>query len=85
MQPDHEHKPFDPPVTVEIDAAARTVGSVAEAYALLSDVGWPGERGPRHRDATETCLKVFDGHRSTKDARDRFVEAAREAGILQSG
>lgn len=84
MEPDPtQDKPFEAPVTVEIEAAARAVGSVGEAYTMLSGTGWPGKRGPRHRDAVETCLKVFDGHRSTVDARDRFVEAAREAGILR--
>lgn len=34
------------------------------------------------RDAFETAEKVLEGDRSTEDARDRFVEAAREAGIL---
>ncbi|MGO4842821.1 DUF982 domain-containing protein, partial [Rhizobiaceae sp. 2RAB30] len=38
--------------------------------------------GPRHRDAVDTCLKVLDGHRSTIDARNAFIEAAREAHIL---
>ena len=85
MKPLHtEDKPFDAPVAVAVGAIVRDVGSVGDAYALLNDVGWP-ERGPRHRDASETCLKVFDGHRSTADARNRFVEAAREAGILRRG
>ncbi|MEO3387208.1 DUF982 domain-containing protein [Mesorhizobium sp. CAU 1741] len=83
MQPDDtDDKPFDAPVTVHSGGATRSIGSVREAYDFLSGTDWPGERGPRHRDAEDACLKVFDGHRSRVDARDGFIEAAREAGIL---
>lgn len=84
MQTDHEarDKRFDPPVAIRIGEALRDVGSVREALGLLADPDWPGERGPRHRDAEDACLKVLDGHRSTADAHAGFVEAAREAGIL---
>lgn len=75
-------KPFDPPVAVRIGEALRDIGSVREAIGLLSSTDWPGMRGPRHRDAVETCLKVVNGHRSTVDARRSFIEAAREAGLL---
>lgn len=82
---DDPDKRFDPPVAIRIGEALRSVGSVREAIDLLSSTGWPGERGPRHRDAVETCLKVMDGHRSTADAHSGFVEAAREAGLLDEG
>jgi len=59
----------------------QTVDTTERALELLMDASWPNQ-GPRHRDATETCLKVIDGHRSTIDAETTFVEAAREAGIL---
>ena len=75
-------KPFDDPVAVKLGSRVFTVGSVEQAYDLLTDLDWP-ERGPRHRDASETCLKVIDGHRSTVEARREFVAAAREAGVLQ--
>ena len=58
------------------------VATAREALLLLSSVDWPGERGPLHEDAVETALKVLDGHRSAVDGLDRFVEAARQAGIL---
>jgi len=76
-------KHFDVPVAIRIGATTHAIGSVREALDLLASTQWPGERGPRHRDATEACLKVLDGHRSTADARTGFVEAAREAGILE--
>lgn len=76
-------KPFDIPVRVLLEPDnARSVTSALEAAETLTNVGWPGERDSKHRDAVETCLKVLDGHRSTVDARNAFVEAARVAGIL---
>jgi hypothetical protein len=77
-------KPFDNPLTLRFADRDIVVSSVAEATELLADVNWP-ERGPRHRDAYETCLKVLDGHRTTENARRELIEAAREAGILSEG
>jgi hypothetical protein len=57
------------------------VSSAREAAQLLMDVRWP-KRGDRHRDATDACLKVLEGQRSTADAETAFLEAASEAGIL---
>lgn len=73
---------FDTPVQIRLHGSRRTVRSANEAVEILGDVGWPGERGPDHRDAYETCLKVIDGHRSTEDARARLIQVARAAGIL---
>jgi hypothetical protein len=53
-----------------------------EAKTLLFDADWP-VRGPRYDDAVDACLKVLDGHRSSENARRAFVDAAREAGLLQ--
>ena len=75
-------KPFSEPVGVRFGGETLNVDSTAQAHDLLMHVDWPGERGPRHRDASATCLKVFDGHRSTEEARREFIAAAREAGIL---
>lgn len=72
---------FDHPVKVRIDDGLILVEDAAHARDVLIE-RWPGERGPRHRDALETCLKVIEGHRSTVDAEVRFREAALEAGIL---
>ena len=72
---------FENPVTVRLGAEPRTVVSADEAARLLLDVDWP-ERGPGHRDASETCIKVIEGTRSAADARTAFLRAARESGIL---
>lgn len=73
-------KKFSKPVRVTFPAP-QIVNSARQAAQVLMDVRWP-KKGPRHRDATEACLKVLDGHRSTEDAETAFIEAAREAGIL---
>lgn len=62
----------------------RTVTDAHEALDCLMYC-WQAERGPRHRDALDACLKVMDGHRSAIDAETAFAEAAREAGILEKG
>jgi hypothetical protein len=74
-------KLFSKPVTIRLGANIVEIAAVKDAEERLANVDWP-ERGPRHRDAHETCLKALDGHRSTEDARREFVEAAREAGVL---
>ena len=73
-------KKFSAPIHVTFPGVS-LVKSAKEAAQLLMDVRWP-KSGSRHRDATDTCLKVLEGHRSTADAERAFVEAAREAGIL---
>ena len=84
MQPDpeSEDKDFDRPVLVNAQAGRVAVASVRQAYDLLADVDWPAERGDRHRDAVETCLKVLDGHRAASDAREAFIAAARAGSVL---
>lgn len=59
----------------------RLINNAREAVDCLMTV-WPLNRGARHRDAVETCLKVLDGHRSTEDARRALVEAATESDVL---
>lgn len=73
-------KRFSHPVTVNFPTV-QVVATARAAALVLMDVRWP-KKGPRHRDATETCLKVIDGHRSTEDAEVAFREAAEEANIL---
>jgi hypothetical protein len=60
-----------------------TVATAANALQLLTE-DWPEPRGPRHRDAVDTCLKVIDGHRSSQEVRRALVEAAAEAGYRVS-
>ena len=75
-------KAFETPVRIAWKDDETAVATAREALLILSSVDWPGERGLLHEDAVETALKVLDGHRSAVDARKRFIEAARQAGIL---
>lgn len=75
-----DEKPFGKVVEIEISGRMLSVSSARQAAALLSSTEWPAH-GPRHRDALDACLKVLDGHRSTVDAEQSLVEAAREAGL----
>jgi len=85
MANDKPYKEFDTPVEVDFGGDKVAITSVEDAVKRLAHVDWPGERGPRHRDAYDTCLKALDGHRTAANARAEFVEAAREAGILAGG
>lgn len=78
-----DEKPFDKPVTLELGRIGRYrhIHNTREAADCLMTV-WPLNRGARHRDAVETCLKVLDGHRSTADARRALIEAAKESDVL---
>lgn len=75
--------PFEKPVVVELGRVGefRHIRSAREAVECLATV-WPLNRGPRHRDAVETCLKVLEGACPAADARRALVEAARESDVL---
>lgn len=73
--------PLPGPVSLSLDGEQKSIATVEEAVTLLS-TGWPQDkRGPRHRDALETCLKVLDGHRSVVDAQAALGAAVEEAGL----
>ncbi|WP_353039447.1 DUF982 domain-containing protein [Mesorhizobium sp. M1300] len=78
-----DSKPFEKPVVVKLGHVGkyRHIRSAQEAAECLMTV-WPLNRGPRHRDALDTCLKVLEGYRSTADARRALIEAARESDVL---
>lgn len=78
-----DDKPFDIPVTMSLGPLGEyaVVASTSQAVECLLQK-WPERRGPRHRDALDTCYKVLDGHRSVIDARQALVEAAEEASVL---
>ena len=71
-------KHFDPPVIL---SDGRSLSGIDETIAALSDTRWP-ERGPRHEEALDICLKVRDGHRSLEEVRPALILAAQEASIL---
>lgn len=77
-----EHR-FERAVIIAGAGGRREVKGAADAKRILADVDWP-VRGPRYDNAIDACLKVIDGHRSAENARRAFVEAAREAGILEA-
>ncbi|MDH4985211.1 DUF982 domain-containing protein [Aminobacter anthyllidis] len=76
-------KPFARPVLVELGRPGnyRRIMSVGDAAACLA-TSWPLNRGPRHRHAVQTCLRVLEGHHSSEDARRAFVAAAMESEVL---
>ncbi len=81
-----EEKPFSRAIRVHLVefGKVRVVSNTHEALDCLMYC-WPGERGPRHRDAIDACLKVLEGYRSTTDAEKAFADAAGEAGVLLEG
>jgi hypothetical protein len=44
---------------------------------------WPGEVGPQHKAAREACIATLAGEKPPDHARQAFIEAAKEAGILR--
>jgi hypothetical protein len=76
-----DSKPFEKPVVVELGHVGkyRQISSTREAAECLMTAL---NRGERHRDALDTCLKALEGYRSTADARRALVEAARESEVL---
>ncbi len=76
---------FDRPLRLHLGEEGIEIATAEQAALVLADVRWPGERGPAHREAHETCLKVMDGHRSVEDARAALLRAAEEAGLRAEG
>ena len=76
---------FSSPVLIDplYDGKTVKIISVEAAYEYLIH-NWPeaSVNRPRHRDAVDASLKVMDGHRSTIDAENAFIAAAKEAEIL---
>jgi hypothetical protein len=76
---------FSTPVLIDplSDGKVQTIASAEAAYEYLIH-NWPAAsvHQPRHRDAIDASLKVMDGHRSTIDAENAFIAAAKEAKIL---
>lgn len=64
----------DPPVETTI---ATTQGA---SWLLIED--WPLEEGPALTRALAICAGVLERKNKPEEAREAFVEAAREAGVL---
>jgi Protein of unknown function (DUF982) len=75
---------FDKLVFIEHRRAGTTtrIGSVREAADCLIGGGWPYPRGPKYLVALRACDDALDGSGTPEVARQAFLDAAREAGIL---
>ncbi|TIN82198.1 DUF982 domain-containing protein [Mesorhizobium sp.] len=69
---------------VTIKAAPGMMQGVNSVEAALEVMrGWPAK--PKLRAAYVVCAEVLDGLKQPDDAREAFVAAAREAGVLREG
>ncbi|MGK6317697.1 DUF982 domain-containing protein [Neorhizobium sp. DT-125] len=77
--------PWTKPVVIAIGEppVETTVSTTQSAsWALIED--WPAEEGPALTRALAMCVGVLEQKNKPEEARDAFVEAAREAGVLVS-
>lgn len=76
-------KPFSSPVLVRFGKIGliHSVATVDEAAKLLRDARWPVKR-QLNLDARIACIEASAGAGTCHDVRAKFVEAAREAGVL---
>jgi len=75
---------FDP-VPVWISASnCRIVSDVGEAARMLVE-DWPDDfqASETHVAAKKACLAALQGKGDIRAAREAFIEAAREAGLLE--
>ncbi len=77
------NSPWTKPVIISIgeppeESAVETTQGAA--WAMIED--WPLEDGTALDRALAVCAAVDAGKKKPEDARQAFVEAAREAGIL---
>ncbi|MDX8537046.1 DUF982 domain-containing protein [Mesorhizobium abyssinicae] len=69
---------------VTIKAAPGMMQGVSSVEAALEVMrGWPVK--PKLRAAYIACAEVLDGIGTVEAAREAFVAAAREAGVLREG
>jgi hypothetical protein len=74
---------FDP-ISVWISASDhRIVSNVGEAARMLVEE-WPDDfqASDKHVAAKKACLAALQGKGDIRAAREAFIEAAREAGLL---
>jgi hypothetical protein len=77
-----EDKPFERAVTVSDSVSKIDIVSARDARDYLQNVNWPS--GASQEVALNGVQAALDGGVSASDARDRFVDAARQAGVLVS-
>ncbi len=71
---------FDRIVTVSDPVGNIEIGSVRQARDYLQNAEWPSS--DNQESALNTAQAALDGVLSASDARDRFIEAAQQAGVL---
>ena len=73
---------FEEPVSIIVGLGIPVqVGTVAEAYAILSE--WPvNQRGPAHDIALKACRAALAGEIDADTARGTFAAFAARSGIL---
>jgi hypothetical protein len=69
------------PVRVETAGRFRVISSTRAAAQWLL-YHWPTEGGPEHRAARAACIAVLKNEQPPDHARQAFIAAAKEAGIL---
>jgi hypothetical protein len=74
---------FSSPVLVRFGKIGliHSVATVEEAANLLRDARWPVKR-QLNLDARIACIEASEGAVTSHYARAKFVDAAREAGVL---
>ncbi|HEU4985747.1 MAG TPA: DUF982 domain-containing protein [Rhizobiaceae bacterium] len=69
------------PVAIGISGEVHNVSNARQAVDVLAQ-HWPEEGTQKHRTAHRICLEVLHGMKTPAQAREAFVEAAREADVL---
>lgn len=71
------------PITFETTELGKywTVTSTAEAARALME-RWPVETGAAYKAALRTCLAVMEGKVRPAEARQAFLDAAKEADVF---
>lgn len=71
---------WDRPITIKLNGEALIVMAPAQARNILL-LDWPGERGDKHKIASELCLEAMEGA-NAEPAYLAFLEATIEADIF---
>lgn len=74
---------WEKPVTLALEGPEKytTISNTTEAsWAMIED--WPLEDSALLTRALDTCAAVIEGKQSVEAARQAFIDAAREAGVL---
>lgn len=75
-----QDRAFERAVTVSDPVGTIEIGSVRAARDYLQNVDWPGSAS--RTEALNAAQSALDGLIAVPDARDRLVDAARQAGVL---